>query len=206
MNMIRLIRYGLVFTIVLCLPSNVFANKWKPYFSISAGFHLPKTTEFYHSPDFEEYQSSKGLAILAAFGLRKKYFRFEVEYGLRLSNFKIPTNGITGGAGSFIKVDLATSSLFANGYYHLRKKRFLSPYLGLGFGVVRQTLKGLNHQLRYTDFHTVDPSLAYHFAWQGMVGNTIRISRSFASDLEYRYFSGGIINAHGANISLRYLF
>jgi len=206
--MIWLIRYVIIFTIVLCLPSNVFAKKWKPYFSISAGFHLPRTAQFLHLDSFEEHQSSKGLAILAAFGLRKKSFRFEVEYGLRLSSFKIPTKADKNSyvAGDFIKVDLATSSLFANAYYHLRKKRFLSPYLGLGFGAVRQSVKQLNPLVGHMAFNPVDHPLAYYFAWQGMVGNTIRLSRSFASDLEYRYFSGGVINAHGANINLRYLF
>jgi len=196
----------LIFAFTICLPSQTLAKKWKPYVSLSAGFHLPENQEFYQFGNYESYKSSHGLALLASFGMQKRSLRFELEYGFRISSYEISTSDFL---GSFIKVNSTTSSLLANIYYHLPKEGFLRPYFGLGVGGIRQTIKVLNPFIIYENFHPANPStpeLAHLFAWQGMFGNTIRFSRSFSSDLEYRYFSGGVIKAHGGNIKLRYLF
>jgi len=200
------VQYIVIFIVILFLPSNALAKKWKPYVSLSGGFHLPKKAEFYQFDKYETHQSSYGLAILTSFGLRKRSYRFELEYGFRFSSYQIPTLDMY---RSLIEVASTTTSLIANAYYHLPKEGFLRPYFGLGAGAVRQTVKTLNPKIPYENFYPSNPSsplLAHHFAWQGMFGTTIKLSRSFSSDLEYRYFSGGTIKAHGSNINLRYSF
>ncbi len=156
------------------------------YVSGSVGAVVP------HKSDFEfgatsgvsglqykgSYKTGYGANLAMGYGFSK--VRVEGEFGYKMYDMKDLSYG---GNTTSLNSDLKVSTFMLNGYYDFKNRTRVTPYVGLGAGVVHTVLDA-----GQTDFLTSTKEVSdTGFGYQGIVGLGVAITQSVTLDLSYRY-------------------
>ena len=132
------------------------------------------------SPDFDlKTKTGFGLGLVGGFDFGT--YRLEGEFAYRRNNNKEVTGaGLTGPIGG----DFSSMALMVNGYYDFKMvSPILYPYLGVGIGGARDSLKATD------DVGTVVDDDKFVFAYQLAAGVAYNVSKEVTLDLGYKYFA-----------------
>ena len=183
----------IIIAILVLVPTQSFAEDSRSYLAGKGGFNFS--------------ESSFGAL---AYGISKGSTRYEIEYIYKSAEDGEDKYEYEG-----------THALMLNAYKQFKPVSFLTPYVGLGLGVVSQ--KETNGKVFVKGYTRTDGTyVKSHYrnrpnnttaedsdgllGYQIMLGTTTEFTDRWSSDLGYRMFGAGDRIAHGIEAGLRYNF
>lgn len=172
----------LLATIVLAAPS-ARAGNW--YVGGGAGAVFPRDTTYSGTNEDGPWKStgenSPGYGLMLNGGYDFGGPKAELELGWRDTGLKSVTDHkkreVTGNTSAL--------SVMANGLYSFLPQSSWHPFVGAGIGFARLA----THMKDKDDGETMLNSSDWQFAYQGIAGLSYDISKSWAVNTQYRYFS-----------------
>lgn len=213
----------LILVAALFFPSIALGDEWKPYASVGAGMSFFSSVDESHAFDKVDasfdgnFDLNTGFNVKTAYGFKLNSFRAELEYSYRRSSLDDFNGGFTSGADAFQDVPadidgyLKSHAVMVNGYYKVFETPIFSPYLGLGIGwgwekfKVDKASSSNPKAPKDLDKHQMERN-KNGFAYQLMVGNTVKFTEKISGDIEYRHFELRNVNSEEVGVSLRYAF
>lgn len=188
----------LVFLLLAVLAAPAFAAG--PYVGAEGGVTFLEKAKVTQDgfPDFDlKTDTGFGLGLVGGFDFGT--YRLEGEFAYRRNNNKeVSLGGLTGGIGG----DYSSMALMVNGYYDFKMvSPVLYPYLGVGIGGARDSLK-------VEDGGTVIDDDQFVFAYQAAAGVAFNVTKELTLDLGYKYFATTkpeFEDADGAKAKVEYM-
>lgn len=187
-----------VFALALLVTSTVQAADYGLYFAARAGYGIVMDIQDDTDPD-TEISLDPGPNFGIAVGVNLGLFRAEGEITYSKYDFdEIVSSGVTTAAGG----DATALRLMANLYYDMTILPLISPYVGLGLGVVNSDSEVI---VSGTSFKSDDTDFAFQF----MAGIGLELSDELIIEAGYRFFAttefDESVLAHDLVIGVRYM-
>jgi outer membrane protein OmpA-like peptidoglycan-associated protein len=190
-----------------------------PYFGIAGGLNLQNSARWTTGGSFYDFKFDDGLAVIANGGYKfSSGLRLEGELGYRSNDADSRTLRVTAPANTQNATGkVSARSAMANIIYDIDTGSKFTPYLGVGAGIASVKADSLGPVLAANT--RIDGSDT-RFAYQGIAGAAVEITRQIALTLDYRYFrtagpnlrtltglaADGKYSAHSVLAGLRFSF
>lgn len=190
-----------------------------PYFGIAGGLNFQNSAVWTTGGSFNDFNFDDGLAVIANGGYKfGSGLRLEGELGYRSNDADGRTVTVTGPTATVNATGkVSARSAMANLIYDIDTGSKFTPYLGVGLGIASIKADTLGPVLAANT--RIDGSDT-RFAYQGIVGAAVEITRQIALTLDYRYFrtagpklqtltgldADGKYSAHSVLAGLRFSF
>lgn len=190
-----------------------------PYFGIAGGLNLANSARWTTGGTFNDFKFDDGLAVIANGGYKfASGLRLEGELGYRSNDADSRTLRVTGPTATVNGTGkVSARSAMANIIYDIDTGSKFTPYLGVGAGIASVKADNLGPVLAANT--RIDGSDT-RFAYQGIAGAAVEITRQIALTLDYRYFrtagpnlrtltglaADGKYSAHSVLAGLRFSF
>lgn len=158
-----------------------------PYFGLAGGLNLANSARWTTGGNFYDFKFDDGLAVIANGGYKfGSGLRLEAELGYRSNDADSRTQRVTVPAATVNGLGkVSARSLMGNIIYDIDTGSKFTPYLGVGAGIASVKADSLGPVLAANT--RIDGSDT-RFAYQGIAGAAVEITRQIALTLDYRYF------------------
>jgi opacity protein-like surface antigen len=186
-------------------------NSPDPIAIAAAGYYNGTPTESFNNSTI----SSSAMFDLGVGYQVNNWFRFDVTGEYRggshfQSQYVLNDAGNTGTGPSqladFYRGDISSWVGLVNGYADLGTWSGITPYVGAGVGLARNTLSGMTDQGQVTIGGATSPSGGYfsdgsqtNFAWALMAGLDFNVTQNLKLEIGYRYLNLGKFTSGGSN-------
>ncbi len=182
----------------LLVTSTVQAADYGLYFAARGGYGIVMDVQDDTDPDVE-FSLDPGYNVSLAAGVNLGFFRAEGEIAYSKYDFD---EAVSSGGATAVDGDVTALRIMANLYYDITLLPIVSPYIGLGLGVLESDAEGI---ISGTAFEEKDTE----FAFQIMVGAGFELSDELIVEAGYRFFSTTEFDedviAHDLVIGVRYM-
>lgn len=170
----------------LCLASALPAAAAQgPYLGIAGGLAVVHDSDIDNLPGIDdvnaEFDVGAGFNVTA--GLRFDQLRFEVEFGLNNADI----DNLEGGG---VDGDITTMSYMVNGYYDWKIAAPVTPFIGVGLGLIDADFEVHGQKGQDTNF-----------GYQVTGGVTTNLNKFLDLDIYYRYQGAPDFKDNGAKMS-----
>ena len=187
-----------IFAAAMLVTSTVQAADYGLYFAARAGYGIVMDVQDDTDPD-TEFSLDPGPNFGIAVGVNLGLFRAEGEFTYSEYDFD---EAVSSGGSTVVDGDVTALRFMANLYYDITMLPLISPYVGLGLGVVDSDAEGVISGAAFEEKDT-------EFAFQIMAGIGIELSDELIIEAGYRFFAttefDEDIMAHDLVIGVRYM-
>ncbi len=166
----------LMVVFLLAVSTSAFAG---PYIGVAGGGSLIHDSNArWDGGANNSVNFNTGYGAISSFGYSSKGAgRYEYEFGYKTAGIK-STSLIDGAT-----VDSTIYSYMANAYCDIKNKSIVTPYIGVGAGVLTGQMKA---SVAGSPTEKISDTV---FGYQAMLGAGVKISKKFTLDLSYRFQS-----------------
>ena len=173
------------------------------YVEVKAGVSKPRKLDdrqhHEHSIDYN-IKNSNVLEVRGGYDFGSFAADLTLAHGMNYKLYKDDSDKVqTMDANFQHRTKAKYTSVILSGYYNLIKHRYITPYIGLGAGISRNTLNKteVTSDMDYDNLtvtpgefrhlKTRDGATTNNFAWQAMIGARAKVSQSLELSVEYKY-------------------